>query len=263
MAPGPPRTPLDIGELIPELAPLRRRATALSSAPGDPGARDSSIGGPMLWPADEPWPHCAEPGHADWSGAQPSRPVPMVPVVQLFARDVPELRFPEGKDVLQLLWCTLIHTEEPCTVLPVLHWRAESETLAAGVLRDIPEPAEGEYEGDFTPRPPCALSPVVVDDYPNWDRPEALRPRIAAAEEEFGFFYTELACVLESKAGGYPAWTQPPDWPSCDRGHRMEHLLSVTGDEHVDMDMGDGGGVYVFLCRECPELPHAHRFDCH
>ncbi|MFD5393384.1 hypothetical protein ACFWJW_03955 [Streptomyces sp. NPDC127097] len=22
---------------------------------------DSSVGGPLLWPADEPWPHCDEP----------------------------------------------------------------------------------------------------------------------------------------------------------------------------------------------------------
>ncbi|MFE0381253.1 hypothetical protein ACFW1M_38125 [Streptomyces inhibens] len=140
----------------------------------------------------------------------------MVPVVQLFARDVPRLKFPADKDVLQLIWCLLIHPED-------------------------------------------------------------------------------LASALQNKVGGYPAWTQPPKWPHCARGRRMEHLLSVTEepgygrwlplDEHrpgdtqplwqspadpavletlgPDMDMGDAGGICVFLCRQCPDLPYAHRFDCH
>ncbi|MFJ2762591.1 hypothetical protein [Streptomyces prasinus] len=60
----PPR-PLDVEALFPESAAHRGTTTRLHPRPGRPGAADSSVGGPLLWPADEPWPVCTEPhGHA-------------------------------------------------------------------------------------------------------------------------------------------------------------------------------------------------------
>ncbi|MCA6092993.1 hypothetical protein LE181_12580 [Streptomyces sp. SCA3-4] len=56
----PPR-PLDVAAVFPQLAPLARTATRLHPRPGAPSLHDSSIGGPLLWPADEPWPHCDAP----------------------------------------------------------------------------------------------------------------------------------------------------------------------------------------------------------
>lgn len=190
----------------------------------------------------------------------------MVPVVQLFARDVPELPFPEDRDVLQLVWCPLIHpNDQACAALPSLYWRSEADVLTSGMLQAIPAPQEGEYEEEFMPNP-CTVSPTSVVEYPNWDLPQELRqtlqPRIEELEERFGMEYTLLACALQNKVGGYPAWNQPPDWPSCERGHRMEHLLSVAPEEDLDMVMGDLGGIYIFFCRQCPELPYAHRYDC-
>ncbi|MEU4097087.1 hypothetical protein [Streptomyces sp. NPDC026673] len=299
-----PEPPFELGSLIPEFAPLARETTLLYPRAGSPGVRESSLGGPLLWPAGEPWPYCARPGHQTYDPVTyrdlTPGPVPMVPVVQLFARDVPRLAFPDGSDLLQLVWCPLLHAEEDTpAALPGLYWRRESEVVAAGLLRDVPAPGEGEYHDDFTPRP-CTVSPTAVVEYPNWDLPkefsDALGPRLGEIEERFGLWYTEFACALQSKVGGYPAWTQPPDWPHCAAGHRMEHLLSVAGepaygrwlplDEHrpgvtapalwespaddavmdaigPDMVMGDCGGVYVFLCRQCPGLPYAHRYDCH
>lgn len=56
-----PTRPLDIERIFPELAAYRRTTTRLHPRPGNPGPRDSSIGGPLLWPRDEPWPMCTEP----------------------------------------------------------------------------------------------------------------------------------------------------------------------------------------------------------
>ncbi|MFD8627899.1 hypothetical protein ACFV4E_29160 [Streptomyces hygroscopicus] len=53
---GPPR-PIDVAAVSPQLAPLARTATRLHPRPGAPTWHDSSIGGPLLWPAEEPWPH--------------------------------------------------------------------------------------------------------------------------------------------------------------------------------------------------------------
>ncbi|MGC0344254.1 hypothetical protein RKD20_009288 [Streptomyces sp. SLBN-8D4] len=60
----PPR-PLDVTALFPQLAPLARTATRLHPRPGSPTPYESSVGGPLLWPADEPWPHCEEPHDSD------------------------------------------------------------------------------------------------------------------------------------------------------------------------------------------------------
>ncbi|WP_374213271.1 hypothetical protein [Streptomyces sp. G1] len=62
----PPR-PYDAVELFPQLAPLARTATRLHPRPGSPTPHDSSIGGPLLWPAEEPWPHCDDPHVVDES----------------------------------------------------------------------------------------------------------------------------------------------------------------------------------------------------
>ncbi|WP_416974424.1 DUF1963 domain-containing protein [Streptomyces sp. 4F14] len=259
---------MDIAELIPDLAPLALRTTVLLPTAGEPGVRESSAGGPLLWPAGEPWPYCAERGHGipPDDERNPFEAVPMVPVLQLFASDVPELAFPDGADVLQLVWCTLFHADDPeSAVLPRLYWRNSAEILAGELLLDAPAPQKGEYDEEFTPEP-CTVTPTPVVEYPNYDMPKDAKPvvypRIEEVEKQFGVYYTDVACALQTKVGGYPAWNQPARWPSCERGHRMDHLLSVTGDGDLDMDMGDCGGVYLFVCRECPGWPYAYRYDC-
>jgi hypothetical protein len=165
-----PPPPLDITGIFPELAPLARPAVRLHPRAGAPGRGDSSLGGPLLWPADAPWPVCRQPFLAErrqpiapaelqrfraildaadrrWrpsegqalefteeeaaevdrivAGAasldltageriypepQPHRdPVALVAVLQLYARDVPGLPFPEHADLFQLLWCPNHH----------------------------------------------------------------------------------------------------------------------------------------------------------
>jgi hypothetical protein len=53
--------PADLLTRFPALAPLRRPAARLHPRPGDVTAADSHIGGPLRWPADEPWPTCDTP----------------------------------------------------------------------------------------------------------------------------------------------------------------------------------------------------------
>ncbi|WP_330461570.1 hypothetical protein OIB37_34700 [Streptomyces sp. NBC_00820] len=66
----PPR-PLDVEALFPELAAYRGTTTRLHPRPGRPDVADSSVGGPLLWPADEPWPVCTEP-HDHTRGRRPA-----------------------------------------------------------------------------------------------------------------------------------------------------------------------------------------------
>ncbi|WP_433573479.1 hypothetical protein [Streptomyces sp. CA-251247] len=66
----PPR-PLDVEALFPELAAHRGTTTRLHPRPGAPDLSASSVGGPMLWPADEPWPVCSE-AHGRGRGRRPA-----------------------------------------------------------------------------------------------------------------------------------------------------------------------------------------------
>ncbi|THA70824.1 hypothetical protein E6P78_08850 [Streptomyces sp. A0958] len=220
----------------------------------------------------------------------------MVPVVQLCARDVPELPFPAGMDVLQVVWCPLIHNDEAGTVLPKVYWRSEQTVAGGRVLSDPPVPYE--YDEEFVPRS-CTVTPTRVVEYPNGDLPEglaqSLSQRFDEIAEAFGFSYYETAVTVQSKVGGYPGWLQQPNWPVCGCGRRMDHLLSITATEPVEwrwfpldeqgpessdpsmwtgaddvvvdtighgMDMGDLGGLYLFVCPGCPDMPYAHRYDC-
>src|SRR5688572_24351629 len=60
MARTSPPLPFDIAELFPELLEHRATTTRLHPRTGSPTSADSSIGGPLLWPAGEPWPMCAD-----------------------------------------------------------------------------------------------------------------------------------------------------------------------------------------------------------
>jgi hypothetical protein len=301
--PGPrPLAPLpfDVEAVFPELIGTAREVTLLYPRAGQPGSGDSSIGGPLLWPADEPWPMCAEPGHYKPLDAPVGpEPVAMVPVVQLYAWDVPGLVFPAGTDLLQILWCPLVHEDDQYAANPRLHWRSTALTAVGATAGEPPRPHTADE--DFLPRP-CTVFPTPAVEYPNWDLQglgKLLDQRFEALREERGYDYFEVATTQQSKVGGYPGWTQEPDWPDCAGcGTRMEHLLSVTATEPGmgrwlplddwassqdriatpcwmaeadpaaldafghDMALGDLGGMYFFVCRSCPDTPYTHRYDC-
>ncbi|MEU6968146.1 hypothetical protein AB0A71_10445 [Kitasatospora aureofaciens] len=132
----PPR-PLDVERVFPEVAAYRKPATRLHPRLGDPGVRDSSMGGPVLWPRSEPWPHCEE-GHPRTSYAPPKGaegPFSLVPVLQLFAADVPGLEFPDGTDLLQVLWCPFDHEPGYVPRPEVFRWDGSRSDLEAAALR--------------------------------------------------------------------------------------------------------------------------------
>ncbi|WP_420082128.1 DUF1963 domain-containing protein [Streptomyces sp. JL4002] len=266
----PPR-PLDVEQLFPEVAPLRRRTVRLHPRAGAPTVRDSSVGGPLLWPAEEEWPVCPEHHRS-----------PMVPVVQVHAADALGLvPFPAGCDLLQVLWCPRRH--DGCWVLPEVRWR---DAAAVAAVREAPV-VDGEVPSGRIPRP-CVVHPELVDEYPSWDLPEELwdrlEPRFEQVEAATGWDYQRhLATAPGTKLGGYPGWCQDPQWPDCAGcGERMEHLLTVESweadavsrltwtpvedqgvrYEDAGLMLGDAGGVYLFECRRCPGRPVRDRFDC-
>ncbi|HEY1175646.1 MAG TPA: hypothetical protein VGF17_05785, partial [Phytomonospora sp.] len=200
------RRPYDPEERDPGLAAFRRTAIRLHPRPGDPGSADSSVGGPLLWPAGETWPVCEGAAHDDKpfatvavarrerrlvaarnqakargedpapveeslaelraarrerSGQAPS-PQPLIGVAQLYARDAPGLPYPDGTDLLQILWCPYSHPDGDDLPLVRVVWRA-----SGAVGRALADPSPGTMTGDpaYVPQT-CTVSPEVLAEYP-------------------------------------------------------------------------------------------------
>ncbi|MGA5438168.1 hypothetical protein ACPCKW_01320 [Streptomyces griseoincarnatus] len=260
--------PVEVTAVFPELAPLARPAIRLHPRPGSPSVGDSSVGGPLLWPAGEPWPHCEDAHlHGD-SGFRQSPaevrldrhsrarryedpygpsftpeeeaameqkaarlaerldagppwpeecPVPLLPVAQLYVRDVPLLRPPGEADLLQVLWCPYDHEPDwkPSTAV---FWRSAASVV--DVLATPPEPYEANYSG-YVPEP-CLLAPEAITEYPNsldlspelrkvvgdWSRWQAAGADVdgSYAEHPPEFYDSNLANAPGWKVGGWPPW---------------------------------------------------------
>ncbi|MFG3259763.1 hypothetical protein [Streptomyces sp. NPDC048172] len=263
--------------------------------PGTPSAGESSVGGPLLWPVEEPWPHCEgahlhrdsgfrrSPAevrlerrvrarlHRDPRGPAftpeeeavrdrnaavlgerrdagppwPAEcPVPMLPVAQLYLRDIPLLRPPGQSDLLQILWCPYDHAPDykPSTAL---FWR--SAAAVADTLATPPEPYEADYPG-YVPEP-CLLAPEAITEYPHsldlspelqlavgdWSRWQAADVGVdssyADCPEEF--YDGSLADAPGWKVGGWPPWDRTDPYrlncTVCDA--RMVPLLTIASFE--------------------------------
>ncbi|MFB7929167.1 hypothetical protein ACFC4C_08650 [Streptomyces sp. NPDC056039] len=329
----PPR-PLDVTALYPELAPLARTAIRLHPRAGTPSATDSSIGGPLLWPAEEAWPNCPEHKGPRHRGLDPvdirlrrrilaeawarpraegqelltdeervivdrgvkkthiaqNGPVPLVPVAQLYASDVPGLPCPEGADLLQVLWCPFDHDPD---YLPYteLRWRTAADVTAH--LTDPPQPSV-IGSADYLPEP-CVLHPEPVTEYPApHELPEDLAERINAWEEENEeeagdedaevCYQYDLAVAPGNKVGGHAPWSFSDPFPmSCQEcGSGVRPLLTVDGVEwdggsgswrpledagytghHVDgpacathLNIGRGYNMQLYICETSYDHPH-------
>jgi hypothetical protein len=300
-----PEPPIDLLAVLPELADLRATTIRLHPRKGRvPGRYASKMGGTFLWPSDEPWPTCDErwpptdtPAVQDGipipEGDPRAVPFPLVPVLQLRADDFPEMPFPPGADLFQLLWCPLGH-DYAFMPKPFVFWRNSGEVRKP--RRTMPEPdlAAIEMEPGFLPEP-RTIHPERVVEFPpmeRWpkDSAEAMYRRLEAACRKAGLQtdHDETRCIYRAylsacpanKVGGYVYWVQFEGTPTCACGRRMEHLLTFSdsetprlgqpeAEEHRWMPRRDWGRVdpsemtgvglsgmlYVFICRACPGWP--------
>lgn len=320
----------DLAAMWPELAELARTAVRLHPRHGNPTAERSSIGGPLLWPVNEPWPTCSEPH--EWysletldevfeyrrimnlasSRSGPNTPerftaeerafldslresgrgyspgdefraaeAPLLPVAQLFTRDVPGLPFRDRFDLLQVLWCPYDHPEthkyEPAVQL---RWRDTSQSVFRPVYPD------GNTLVGFRDYVPsrCVLAPEEVVEFPDFNllSPE-LREAIKATSERLDAFeYHDNALAPGWKANGHgQAWMIIDAYDvRCECGAEAKPLLTATSGEFggptshwapleerdnaanaehhyscADVYLGRGYDLGIFHCGLDPEHP--------
>ncbi|RDI27914.1 hypothetical protein [Lentzea flaviverrucosa] len=93
--------PTDNGREIPWVDAWAHPVVRLHPSPGEAERTDSHLGGPMLWPRDEPWPHCDHVGDYDLTDDQVrGLRTPFAGCAQLYQADFPELPFPDAR----LVW---------------------------------------------------------------------------------------------------------------------------------------------------------------
>jgi hypothetical protein len=272
---------VDVTAIAPELAGRGRTAVRLHPRFGPEAPPDASkLGGAFAWPSGEPWPVCAEHG------------IPYVGVLQLRKDDFPERPFPDGADLFQLLWCPRDHE---MWIRPAAFWRrmpAPSEQRPADPL------PEDQAFLSYVPVP-CLLMPERVVEYPcqglTAETEQKLRdhfqgqpfpPRVSDGYE---FYLRQLSVCPGSKIGGYVAWLQGDETPTCTCGRPMGHLLTLASEEISEgrwlpeeerelfdgsalstwgwanapgLQFGDLGNIYLFVCRHCEDWPIRHVGQC-
>jgi hypothetical protein len=272
-----PSRPVDVEVLFPFLVARQRLATRLHPRIGPVERADSSIGGMLWWPAGETWPVCD----------RHDGPLAYVPVVQVWARDVPLVLMRPGADVVQVAWCPTIHDDDlGYGTRPLVWWRDSS--IFADVLA-VPPPVDLELAGARLVPRVCRVTPEEVTEYPSpYDLPDEeadLTEVWSESPESNGLWYDRnLSAAPGSKVGGWPAWIDLAEWPMCAQGHRMDHLLTVASVEYdsasgltwrpveladpraadsqefrrpTGLSIGDAGDMRLFVCRQCEDWPTA------
>lgn len=151
----PPPPPLF--DLLPELRELAVIAQELEVADGshpEPDPFGTRLGF-VAWPSQETWPWMEpdESTFAEWqewceSGLSEKMPVPQpfFPLLQLRKQDAPTLAFPEGTDLLQILWHVYDYQFTPTAVV---RWRVRA---ALHELASPPAPIDlGSWQKNFCP----------------------------------------------------------------------------------------------------------------
>lgn len=227
---------------MPDLAAYARTARRLHPYEAQPTTSDSHIGGPLTWPADEPWPVCAQHRSALVGGAQFHR------------HDFPALPFPDDADVLQILLCATNH-DDPDYYGPDVRviWRS----AAAVTSQAPPVPAPVEPDEDLLPGPRL-FRPCDVTDSPHHEEvPEELKPDTDDEVEAWP------SPTQSSKVGGWAYWyVSSPREHSCrDCGASLDLLVALSTNEFADdgctcesaddpagWQFAEEGALNVFVC---------------
>jgi hypothetical protein len=213
-----------------------------------------------------------------------NQPIPLVPVAQVYRKDVPDFAGPDDADLLQVLWCPLDHPDEGYNPRVRLYWRRSADV--GRPLAAAPEPPV--VNESYLPTA-CTVSPEQVREYPySGLLPDDLEARITAWQQQIeddvddqdGLSYQrDLSLAPGWKVGGFANWSLTDPYPmNCTEcGTPMALLFTADSGEWdgpndswrpaqepvdtppgpTDVVIGRGYSLYVFLCPVSFEHPPA------
>ncbi len=296
----PPK--VDITTVFPEFSGLKRNAVRLFPRPAPQmDVIDSKLGGRIIWPQGESWPTCAlhqvpfvpliqlTKTEVPELGFKPGFEVFQIvwcPHTHSDYNFLPEHR---------TYWRKLPEGGEPLSITPEVQLNEKFLPQDAGDF--VPTQCRFYPEGILEYPSYEELPRGLQDKLGQWnilDIPGIDKLRIDWERMPFspgGWFYcVELSVAGGTKIGGYPEWIQFPEYPVCTCGRTMEHLLSISSLETVwgnpagrwipieekhlseneryalhygtGLMFGDGGILYIFICRSCADWPIKFVWQC-
>ncbi|WP_203977983.1 hypothetical protein [Planotetraspora silvatica] len=170
----------------------------------------------------------------------------MIGVAQFFARDIPEIPYPDNTDLLQVLWCPAKHQQEDLWGPVVrLIWRrtadlatVPTETHGPGFTAPYPS-SVSLADDDYLPRP-CVLHPERVTEYPDCEElPEDLQSALNEWDRANSDYQYLLSIAPGCKIGGWETWhlTDMYELPCTTCGTETEPLLQL---DTTEWDGGSG-----------------------
>jgi len=169
--------------------------------------------------------------------------VPYAPIIQLRRDEFPELPWPEGMDLFQLLWCPRVHFFGNH---PALGGQSSGAKILWRTEASIQDPLAVWERSDQQLLYECALNPEEILEYPQacefgsemdaWleHLHSEVSPSSDPEDRDVGpqrWYSYNVATAPGTKLLGHPQRAQHEETPDCRCGERMKLLLTCASQE--------------------------------
>jgi uncharacterized protein YwqG len=221
----------------------KRPARRLVLTEGDAGAeRVTKIGGAPWWPRGEPRPQCDR-GHD------------LAFYMQILLSDVPGWEADDG--LLSFHYCDECMHDGNAAIgwsPPETEGMEDVAHPEASDLRFFPADARSNDGMGVVTAAEIKAYGVALEDIEEIPGPGDLPESIDLPDDFFGG--TDLdperpegfAFVARCKIGGWPAWDQDAQWPTCEHHGQMEFVAQIDHEVGADTYWGGGGHAFLFAC---------------
>ena len=231
------------------------------------GQQESKFGGIPSFSGFDEYPCCS------------SCKTPLNFILQLYKKDFPDFYFPDDSDLFQLFRCPNYdcpdaNSEKYDLTMYHYYFNMSSDNK---ILKK-PQHSLNEAEGEI---PDCFLKPIVKDDFPNYE--DYKDDEFVVIENKFGedlaeLFMSKYSAIQRSKFGGYPSYTQSPNYPVCTCGKTKEFFFQLSSEDPEDggeqlpapdkwnahgLMIGDVGNIYYYVCKSCGPNTIESNWDCY